>query len=383
MKTALRNMGTIITGNTPSKGNEDYWNSSDICFVKPDIIADSGITVITETIEHISEAARSKARIVGEGTIFVTCIGSIGKIAIASTNEYAFNQQINAIVPYESFNSRYLAYALLYAKPRLTAIANAPVVPIINKSQFGEFELEIEESIDKQVAIVDLLDKISGIIDARQKQIHTLDILIKARFVEMFEQGDYPCVEFGEICEFLRNGANIKQTKGASGIPITRIETLANDVFNIDRLGYADIFELVKYESYLLKPGDILISHINSIAYLGRAVQYRGQMSSPIIHGMNLLCARITKRYNPTYIEFFFKSPAARDYISSITKKAVNQASITTSDLKKMMVPAPSLEKQNEFDRFVQQVDKSKTVIQHSLERTQLLFESLLQHYFG
>lgn len=235
----------------------------------------------------------------------------------------------------------------------------------------------------EQIRIVDILKRVKGVIAKREHELSVLDDLIKARFVEMFEYGKYPQVEFGEICEYLRNGANIKQTKGAGGYPITRIETLANDVFNTDRLGYADIFELGKYDNYLLKPGDILISHINSTAYLGRAVQYRGQISSPIIHGMNLLCARIAKGYNPTYIEFFFKTPSAKEYISSITKKAVNQASITTSDLKKMMIPAPSLEKQNEFDQFVAQIDKSKSVIQKSLDETQLLFDSLMQEYFG
>ena len=72
MRTTLKRMGRIITGNTPSKGIEEYWDSPDICFVKPDIIADYGITVIAETNEHISEFARSKARVVGEDSIFVT-----------------------------------------------------------------------------------------------------------------------------------------------------------------------------------------------------------------------------------------------------------------------------------------------------------------------
>ena len=65
---------------------------------------------------------------------------------------------------------------------------------------------------------------------------------------------------------------------------ITRIETLSNDMFNIDRLGYADITDWAKYQSYVLHHGDILISHINSVAYLGRAVQYRGQLTVPVVH---------------------------------------------------------------------------------------------------
>ena len=182
---------------------------------------------------------------------------------------------------------------------------------------------------------------------------------------------------------FLRDGPSIKQTKGAGGYPITRIETLSNDVFNIDRLGYADITDLEKYQSYVLRNGDVLISHINSVAYLGRAVQYRGQLDTPIIHGMNLLCARISDSYNPTYIEWFFKTPMAKEYISTITKKAVNQASITTSDLKKMQVPNPPKNLQDQFAAFVEQTDKSKLAIQESLAELETLKKALMQKYFG
>ena len=62
----LKELGEIITGNTPSKKNEEYWNSEDICFIKPDIIADSGISRINTSNEYISEEARKKARVVSE-----------------------------------------------------------------------------------------------------------------------------------------------------------------------------------------------------------------------------------------------------------------------------------------------------------------------------
>ena len=199
----------------------------------------------------------------------------------------------------------------------------------------------------------------------------------------MFEKGEFERIPFDSFCEFLRNGASIKQTKGAGGYPITRIETLANDTFNIDRLGYANITELKGVEKYILQKGDILISHINSVAYLGRAVQYRGESNTPIIHGMNLLCARLRNDCNSTYVEYFFKTPMAKDYISTITKKAVNQASITTTDLKKMPIPDPPLELQNRFSAFVAEVDKSKLAVKQSLEKLETLKKSLMQQYFG
>lgn len=190
----------------------------------------------------------------------------------------------------------------------------------------------------------------------------SLDELIKSRFIEMFENKNFGECLFEDICDCLRNGANIKQRKTASGYPITRIETLSNDKFNLDRMGYADIFDLEKYRKYLLQTDDILISHINSTAYLGRAVRYKGESNTPIIHGMNLLCARIKPMYNATYIEHYLKSVRAKDYIRSITKQAVNQASISTTELKLMPIPVPPIELQNEFAEFVKLIDKSKFV---------------------
>ena len=160
----LKNIGTIITGNTPSKKNAKYYDSNDIYFIKPDTLDDSKITVLNSSNEFISNNARDKARIVGKNAILITCIGSIGKVGIVTEGEYAFNQQINAIMPNELVIPKYLAYCLLFNKDKLIDIANAPVVPIINKSQFGEFEININEDLTVQQKIVNELNIIQEII---------------------------------------------------------------------------------------------------------------------------------------------------------------------------------------------------------------------------
>ena len=81
--------------------------------------------------------------------------------------------------------------------------------------------------------------------------------------------------KIGQCFSSINNGANIKQIKGASGLPITRIETISNDRFNRDRMGYANIIDYKPYSKYLLCDGDILMSHINSMKFLGRAVVYK------------------------------------------------------------------------------------------------------------
>ena len=98
MMARLGELGEIITGNTPKTSEPENYASDDICFVKPSDISDGNITKITHSEFHISEHAREKARILPPGSVLVTCIGIIGKIAINSV-ECACNQQINAIVP--------------------------------------------------------------------------------------------------------------------------------------------------------------------------------------------------------------------------------------------------------------------------------------------
>ena len=183
MEVTIKELGEIITGNTPSKKTEEFWNSEDICFVKPDIISENGINEIFESNEYISEEAKKKARVVSKDSIFITCIGSIGKIGIALDGEYAFNQQINAIIPNDKILPKYLAYNLLYNRSRLISIANAPVVPIINKSQFSDFAINIDSNKNKQLEIVNVLDKLTYIIELRNDELSALDDLIKARFV--------------------------------------------------------------------------------------------------------------------------------------------------------------------------------------------------------
>ena len=219
MKVKLKDLGKIITGNTPSKHISEFYNSEDIGFVKPDIISEQQIDYIENTTEYLAEAARKKARIVKKNAVFVTCIGSIGKIGIVKSKELAFNQQINAIEPNEEVLSQYLAYGIFANKRRLQAISNAPVVPIINKTQFGEFEIDIINDTKEQLKIVKLLDKVYEIIANRKEELEKLDELIKARFVEMFGDmflntmawNEQPLESMADVVSGITKGRKIKE----------------------------------------------------------------------------------------------------------------------------------------------------------------------------
>ena len=169
-----------------------------------------------------------------------------------------------------------------------------------------------------------------------------------------------------ECFYLIQNGANIKQGDVDGGFPITRIETITNDKFSRDRMGYAGITDISKYTSYLLEDGDLLMSHINSVQYLGRTVLYVKQSDETIIHGMNLLRLKARRDViNPAYAKYCFYGHPFRSQIRKITKKSVNQASFAVKDLKQIKLNIPALSEQNEI---VMILDKIQQVLAHRID---------------
>ena len=182
----------------------------------------------------------------------------------------------------------------------------------------------------------------------------------------------------------IRNGANIKQGISDGGYPITRIETIANDKFNRNRMGYAGITNLENYQSYVLEDGDLLMSHINSIQYLGRTVLYEKQGDERVIHGMNLLCLKANKDIIlPSYARYFFCTRYFREQIRTITKKSVNQASFAVTDLKKMKILIFPIEEQRHIVDMLDRVKKVMALRQQELQKLDDLIKARFVELFG
>ena len=182
----------------------------------------------------------------------------------------------------------------------------------------------------------------------------------------------------------IQNGANIKQGDVEGGFPITRIETTANDKFNRDRMGYAGITDISKYEAYVLEDGDLLMSHINSVQYLGRTVLYVKQPDETIIHGMNLLRLKARRNIiNPAYARYCFYGHTFRCQIGNITKKSVNQASFAVKDLKQIKIEVPSLDVQNKVVVILDRVQKLIDMRNNELASLDDLIKARFVEMFG
>jgi len=240
-------------------------------------------------------------------------------------------------------------------------------------------------SLKKQKELADLLWSINDSRKAYQELLRETDELIKSQFIEMFgdPETNSKCIKtlpISEVVSLLRNGATIKQTKDKEGYPITRIETISNRTVDREKMGYAGITSLEKYEDYVLQDGDILMSHINSITHMGKSALYKKLPDEKIIHGMNLLCLRpIAAVVNPTYLYRYFQMDYFYQQVMSITKPAVNQASMTIRDLGAQTILIPDMKDQIRFVDFVEQSDKSKFELKQAIEGVDNLIRSLVQ----
>ncbi len=188
----------------------------------------------------------------------------------------------------------------------------------------------------------------------------------------------------GEVFLLIRNGASIKQTDGAKGLPITRIETIANRKIDLTRMGYADITDYTQFADYQLQDGDILMSHINSEKHLGKVARYNAVNGEYIIHGMNLLLLRADKQIvSPDYAEHFFNSEMFLRQLPNITKKSVNQASFNVSALKKLHIPIPSLAEQHTIEQSLNKITTLISLRKQQLAKLDELVKSRFIELFG
>jgi type I restriction enzyme, S subunit len=192
----------------------------------------------------------------------------------------------------------------------------------------------------------------------------------------------YKKYKLEDICEFIKNGKSVQQTKDQKGLPITRIETIANSVIDPAKVGYANL-ALEGNESYLLKNGDILFSHINSVEHLFKTAKYNG-VPEQLIHGMNLLCLRPNvKLIDPQYFLHLLRSDKVKRGLLTYANKSVNQASISATSVKNFEVDIPSLEEQRRITSILDKADDICQKCQQAIAKLDELLQATFIDMFG
>lgn len=323
--------------------------------------------------------------------ILISVRAPIGAINYAKEN-CCIGRGLAAITPDKTkVSSEFIFWLLKGKNAELNRKGTGSTFKAIGRKILEEI-LVPDISLEKQLQYATVLEKVYGIIQARKLELQKLDVLIKARFVEMFgdpmtNPHNLPRVTLGSVLTIEpQNGLYKPQSDYVSdktGVPILRIDSFYDGkVVNFSSLKRLICSE-IELKRYSLYENDIVINRVNSIEYLGKCGLVQGLIENTVFES-NMMRLHVDEhKLHPVYITKLLCSQFIYQQILKRAKKAVNQASINQKDVQSLVVYMPPIEQQERFAAFVAQTDKSKVAIQKSLDETQLLFDSLMQEYFG
>ena len=278
---------------------------------------------------------------------------------------------------------RYLYYFCQYFD--FERLNKAVTIPSLTKSDLLKIELKLP-TIETQKKIVDRLIKVEQIIQLKKRELQKLDTLVKSRFVELF--GD-PVINsmgwkkalIGDDC-FVTKLAGFEYTQyinyeDSGDVVMVKAQNVKNGKLNRKELSFISNEVSDSLPRSQLAPGDVVMTYVGAnigdVAIIDNEYKYH---LAPNV-------AKIrpdSERYNSIY--FMYMLMLLNAYIVKNSADTA-KAALGMERIRKLNVFVPPIELQNQFADFVASVDKSKSKIQKSLEETQLLFDSLMQKYFG
>jgi restriction endonuclease S subunit len=180
----------------------------------------------------------------------------------------------------------------------------------------------------------------------------------------------------------MRNGTTIKQNDDGRGVPVTRIETISDGTIDLKRVRYADI-RPEEIERWRLLPGDILLSHINSVDHIGKTALYRG-LPDVLIHGMNLMLLRPDQGHVlPAFLHYALRSESVRSHIRARCKRAINQASINQKELGSIEIAVPSLSEQHKAVDLLERAENIVHMRREAEQKAKEIIPALFLDMFG
>ena len=325
----------------------------------------------------------SSEYIVHKGDLLVGMDGEFN-IARWNSDDALLNQRVCRIIANNNVNEEYLR---LYLKRTLKLIESKTsfvTVKHLSAKELNSLKLnlpciEVQQRISKQLSTIELM------ILKNKKVLELLDELVKARFVEMFgdpieNQKKWSVVKIRDIITDVRYGTSKPAVEGGK-YPYLRMNNLTVDGgLDLSDLKYIDIPEN-EIEKCVVRKGDILFNRTNSIDLIGKTAVFN-LLEDMVIAGY-IIRIRLNNQILPDVFSQYMNLETMKKVLRGMAKGAVNQANINAQELQSIKVYIPDMELQKQYVEFKEEIDKSRSRIQKSLEASQELFDSLMQEYFG
>lgn len=381
MRVKLGEICEIVSGSTPKTGIPEYWDGAEKWITPAELNEDTYI--ITDSVRKLTTLGVKKTGLspFPEGTVILSSRAPIGKVAIAGCEMYC-NQGFKNLICSQKIYNRYLYWFLKGNTEYLNSLGRGATFKEISKQIVASIEINVPD-MEQQMRAAENLERVSSIIRLRKQELQKLDDLIKARFVELFgdmilNPNSWEKVDLGTVCD-VRDGTHDSPKYFAEGIPLVTSRNLSSgriDFTDCNLICEADYNKINERSKVDL--GDILMPMI-------------GTVGNPIIVDIDAEfaiknVALIKFSENSKVVNVFVKALLESDYFDRAVLDKVRggtQKFISLGDIRRLKVCLPPLEVQKQFAAFVTQADKSKAIIQKALNEVQLLFDSLMQNYFG
>lgn len=366
--TSIGESCSVVSGGTPSRSKNEYWENGNIPWIK---IGNIKSKYVNEYDELITEQGlnNSSAKLLKKGTILYTIFATLGEVGILDI-EACTNQAIAGInITDPRITTDYLYYYLKSKKDYVNNIGRGVAQNNINLTTLKNFEIPLID-VDKQLNIVEILEKVERMICLKEKEIDDLDLLIKARFIEMFgdpivnEKGwrTKPLLDMGQC----KNGMNFHYDD--KGIDINCLGVC--DFKNFSVIDNTKVLPTVSLnempsEEYLLKDDDIVFVRSNgNKALVGRSlVVYPGNVPTTF----SGFCIRYRKYDNEIIVPYLLRVLKTDSVRMKMSGRGANIQNLSQQILGTLVIPVPPIELQEQFADFVQQVDKSRFDIKKSI----------------
>lgn len=408
--TKLKNLATIVTGNTPSKNDEKNYENGIVQWIKPDNITDD--FKITESKDRLSTYGLKQARLISKNSALVCCIGTVGKVGISEV-ECTTNQQINSVVfDNKNWVNGFGIYALISSRNEHERNSSKVVVSILNKSQQGNINMPVPKSeeqqkiskflnektaqfdsiISKKEALIEKLEEakkslISEVVTGKVRVVKTDDgyELVERKKEEMKDSGvewlgDIP-IEW-DISKLKYIGESITGLTYSpkdivdenKGILVLRSSNVQNGKIVFEDNVYVD---MNIPDKLITKIGDIIICSRNgSRALIGKNACIREEQQG-MSFGAFMTIFR--SRYFE-YLNFVFNSEIFKAQSGSFLTSTINQ--LTISNLNSFIIPLPNFKEQNIVVMYlrekISEYDKILDNIKMQIEKLKEAKQSLI-----
>lgn len=302
--------------------------------------------------------------------------------------------------PNQKIDPYFLGYSLRapYMRDKIKILAQGISRYNISKNKVMELEISMPNN-EEQKLLGTFLQHIDLIITLHQRKLEHLNLKKKALLQKLFPKNGerYPELrfpgftdaweqrEFSDIFAEVKSGLSRMLSNDDIGVPVVRANNINDGQLNLVddiKYWYKNDPQGANTNNYLIEQGDILINFINSEAKMGTAAYVTRRPERDTIYTTNILRCKVNDEYNPYFIYSLTFLNSYKNYIASITKPAVNQASFTTVDFKKYSIKIPTIKEQNQIADLIEIFNKFITLHQRKLEHLQLQKKALLQQMF-